>query len=133
MKNLRSLSVSVAVLILILGVLLPIFATVQEERVYLAYTELMESDILDDKMPRIVLNDNSEQFVYLMKHPKETLKNCLKYELENPEGAKLLLNTTLGIMAFQKITDEKSMYDALSLNATVQKQDPKLYEELVAE
>lgn len=130
MKNLRSLGISVAVLILILGVAMPIFTTIQEERVNLAFFELMESEIMYTGGSMIRLDQSNEPFAYLMKHPKQALKICLSYEAENPEDEKLLLNTTLGMMAYRQIHDQEFALDGLSLNDTVKKQDPKLYRQL---
>lgn len=131
MKTIRSISVSVTVLILLIGVALPIFSTVQDERIYLAYTKLMETDIMGAQSPQIILDASNEPFEYLMKHPQKTLKRCLNYEAENPEDSKLLLNTTLGVMAYQKINDSKFSINGYSLNETIKKEDPKLYEQLM--
>ncbi len=130
MTNLRSLVISIAVLILMVGVAVPIFNTIQEERVNLAFFELMESEILETGGSKVRLDESNEPFVYLMKQPKQALKKCLRYETENPDAENLLLNTTLGMMAYRQIHDQEFALDGLSLNETVKKQDPKLYEQL---
>lgn len=132
-KSLNILVIPMAVLILTFGFLLPIFNTIQEERCILAFSEIVESDLLHVESADETLKDHPDTIAYLMKHPRQTLKLCLSYEAENPESEQLKLVTTIGMDAYERIAHSTGSNDSGSLSAMLKNEHPKLYEELVAQ
>lgn len=119
-------------LILTLGVILPIFKTIQDERCSLAFSKVIESDLLLAKSIEQIITEQTETIDYLMKHPKQTLKNCVEYETQNPENPKSEILIKLAGPAYKKITNEDLPKETVCLNKTIQISNPELYEELVA-
>ncbi len=131
MKNLRSLVAPIAVLIITLGVAIPMYGAIQEERQYLAFSGVMEADLLNNQESSRIMENNAAHVDYLLKHPRQTLKACLQYEIDNPEDARWELILLLGGMAYQKIEDEKLVTDGVSLIRSLKEQNPELYDVLM--
>ena len=131
-KNLSALVIPAAVMILTVGFLLPIFNTIQEERCSLSFSEVIESDLLGNEAANHSLTDHAKAVAYLMKHPKQTLKNCLAFEAENPSSTKQELLLKLASNAYGKLRHRDLPTGLIDLNETIRNLDPKLYGELKA-
>lgn len=131
MKNtMNALIVPAAALILVLGLLVPIFNTIQGERCSLAFSKIMESDLLGVQAPDQVLEAHAETLNYLMKHPRQTLRICLAYAAENPRDPKLELNAVLAEKAYEGIRSEKLELVSADIHRSILMADPELYQEL---
>lgn len=130
-KSLNALVIPVIVLILVVGVLLPIFSTIKEERCSLAFSKVIESDLLLSKSPEQIIAEQSDTIAYLMKYPKQTLKNCIAYEDENLNSSKDDLIWNLAKIAYGQITNENLPEEPEKLNEFIKAKNPELYAELV--
>ncbi len=134
MKNsLNALIMPAIVLILTVGLVLPVFNTIQEERCRLAFSEVVESDLVESETASQALSHHSKAVGYLMKHPRQTLKNCLAYESENPESTDHDLIIVLAGTAYEQIRHHKLPADVIHLKQEIQNTDPELYQDLTTE
>ncbi len=132
-KYLKVILLPTILLILIVGCLVPVYNTLKEERCNLALMTLLESDLLNIKSADLIFAEHPDSVAYLMNHPKTTLKICLDYEAENPEGENTVLIHTLTAEAYSKVTSGVLPKDKGNLKEMLQATNPELYKELTAE
>lgn len=120
MMNLKRLFVPVAALIFILGLVLPVFNLIQEERCSLMFSEIVTSDIVGIGISATeTIWSHPQQISYLMKHPEQTLKNCMDFEDASPDTEQKDLNSELAKMAFKAKTGRILMIGPAGLKAAL--------------
>lgn len=131
-RNLKVILLPTVFLILVIGCLVPGYRAFQEERCNLAWLTLVESDLLDTKSADEIFAEHPESVAYLLKHPKMTLRICLRHD-ENTESQDAAVLYALAGRAYEKVTKNKLPMDQSSLKEAVRAGSPELYEELRGE
>lgn len=131
-KNLKIVVMPIVLLILTIGLIVPIYTVIQEERCSLAFMKIISSDPVNIKPVSEIFDQNPDSVAYLMNHPKMTLKICLDHEAEAPDSDQAALVFGLAQTAYKEITTERLPENRGGLRASLQAEDPALYDELAS-
>lgn len=131
-KNLKIVVMPIVLMILTIGLIVPIYTVIQEERCSLAFMKIISSDPVNIKPVSEIFDQNPDSVAYLMNHPKMTLKICLAHEAETPDSDQAALVFSLAQAAYQEISNEALPGNRGGLRLFLQEEDPALYDELTS-
>lgn len=131
-KTLKIVVMPIVLMVLTIGLIVPIYTVIQEERCSLAFMKIISSDPVNIKPVSEIFDQNPDSVAYLMNHPKMTLKICLDYESEALDSDQAALVFSLAQAAYQEISNEALPENRGGLRLFLQEEDPALYDELTS-